>query len=101
MATNPRDNHESKKPVEGARETVDQASKRADRGLGGRLDGSTSGTIGGGGRESGGPTHHGHAPDMPEVNPDDAASGRRAPDALGAAEPHDPLKTGRTDTNRK
>jgi len=50
------------------------------------LDGSVSGTIGGGGAEAGGPTERPKGPDMPAPNPDDAASGRLAPDPLGAAE---------------
>jgi hypothetical protein len=50
----------------------------------GPLDGSTSGTIGGGGAESGGPTPRPDAPEAPPVRPEDAASGRRAPDPLAA-----------------
>jgi hypothetical protein len=50
------------------------------------LDGSVSGTIGGGGAESGGPTSRPKGPDVPRPNPDDAASGRLAPDPLNAAE---------------
>ena len=50
----------------------------------GPLDGSTSGTIGGGGRETGGPTDRPAPSETPAVKPDDAASGRMAPDALGA-----------------
>ena len=50
----------------------------------GPLDGSVSGTIGGGGPETGGPTDRPEAPDMPTPHPEDAASGRRAPDAIGA-----------------
>jgi hypothetical protein len=106
MPTIPENTPENKEPAEGSRETVDgsidrPSSQADDRGKRGPLDGSTSGTIGGGGRETGGPTDRGDAPDMPDVNPDDAASGRRAPDALGAAEPHDPFKTSRTDVNRE
>jgi hypothetical protein len=48
----------------------------------GPLDGSTSGTIGGGGAESGGPTPRPEAPETPPPHPEDAASGRRAPDPL-------------------
>ncbi|HZP47668.1 MAG TPA: hypothetical protein VFB07_03990 [Vicinamibacterales bacterium] len=50
----------------------------------GPLDGSVSGTIGGGGAETGGSTDRPEAPAMPPAHPEDAASGRRAPDALGA-----------------
>jgi len=63
----------------------------------GPLDGSTSGTIGGGGPEKGGPTHHPDAPEMPPVDPDNAASGRCAPDPLGAARQPDEFKPGPTD----
>ncbi len=38
---------------------------------------------------------------MPEVNPDDAASGRMAPDPLGAAVTPDDLKPGATDVSQK
>jgi len=58
------------------------------------LDGSTSGTIGGGGKETGGPTARPEPPDTPEVKPENAASGRRAPDPIGAtAEPDPPSVT--------
>jgi hypothetical protein len=58
------------------------------------LDGSTSGTIGGGGPETGGPTARPQAPEMPGVKPEHAASGRRGPDATGAtAEPDPPPVT--------
>jgi hypothetical protein len=67
----------------------DRATNKA-----GPLDGSVSGTIGGGGPDTGGPTERPSPPDMPEVNPDDAASGRRAPDPIGAtAEPDPPPLT--------
>lgn len=65
----------------------------------GPLDGSVSGTIGGGGRETGGPTERPKAPEMPKVKPDDAASGRLAPDPLGAAVPPDELKRGPSDVS--
>jgi hypothetical protein len=55
------------------------------------LDGSVSGTIGGGGPDTGGSTERPNPPDMPAVNPDDAASGRRAPDPLGATTDPKPL----------
>jgi hypothetical protein len=67
----------------------------------GPLDGSTSGTIGGGGRETGGPTDRPEAPDMPRVNPDDAAGGRLAPDAIDAATTVDDLKTPPGDASRR
>jgi hypothetical protein len=65
----------------------------------GPLDGSTTGTIGGGGPESGGPTPRPDPPETPAANPDDAASGRLAPDPLGAARQHDDLKRGPSDVN--
>jgi hypothetical protein len=65
----------------------------------GPLDGSTSGTIGGGGPESGGPTERPGAPDIPKVKPEHAASGRLAPDPLGATTEPDELKPGPTDVN--
>jgi len=67
----------------------------------GPLDGSTSGTIGGGGRETGGPTDRPEAPAMPRVNPDDAAGGRLAPDAIDAATTVDDLKTPPGDASRR
>jgi hypothetical protein len=67
----------------------------------GPLDGSTSGTIGGGGPETGGPTPQPTPPDVPPANPDNAASGRRAPDPLGATHDPDELKPGPTDVSRK
>jgi hypothetical protein len=67
----------------------------------GPLDGSTSGTIGGGGRETGGPTDRPDAPDMPRVKPEDAASGRLAPDAIDASTPVDDLKTPPGDSSRR
>jgi hypothetical protein len=65
----------------------------------GPLDGSTSGTIGGGGPETGGPTDRPEAPQMPKVKPEDAASGRLAPDTLGATEEPDELGPGPSDVN--
>jgi len=67
----------------------------------GPLDGSTSGTVGGGGAETGGPTDRSKAPDMPKVKPEDAASGRRAPDTLGATTEPDDLKPGPTDVSQR
>jgi hypothetical protein len=63
----------------------------------GPLDGSVSGTIGGGGPESGGPTERQEAPELPPVKPDNAAGGRLAPDPLGAAVPPDELAPGASD----
>jgi hypothetical protein len=65
----------------------------------GPLDGSVSGTIGGGGADTGGPTPRPKAPDMPRVKPEDAASGRRAPDTLGATAEPDELKPGPSDSS--
>ena len=65
----------------------------------GPLDGSVSGTIGGGGAESGGPTKRSDAPEMPAVKPENAASGRLAPDPLGAIVPPDELKPGPRDVS--
>lgn len=64
------------------------------------LDGSTSGTIGGGGPESGGPTDRPSPPEFPKPKPENAASGRRAPDALGTTVEHDPLAPGPSDVTR-
>ena len=66
----------------------------------GPLDGSTSGTIGGGGKETGGPTDRPKAPETPPVNPDDAASGRLAPDPLAATRQRDDLKPGPSDVTK-
>jgi hypothetical protein len=38
---------------------------------------------------------------MPPVNPDDAASGRLAPDPVGAANQRDELKPGPSDVTRR
>lgn len=62
-------------------------------------DGSTSGTIGGGGSETGGPTERPIPPEMPKVKPENAASGRRAPDAIGATREPDELGPGPSDVN--
>jgi len=51
----------------------------------GPLDGSTSGTIGGGGPNTGGPTTHPDPPEMPPVRPENAASGRLEEDPLAAS----------------
>src|SRR5437763_13964009 len=67
----------------------------------GPLDGSTSGTIGGGGPETGGPTERPKAPDMPPAHPEDAASGRRAPDAIGATVERGGLKPGPSDVSTR
>lgn len=65
----------------------------------GPLDGSTSGTIGGGGPQTGGPTERPEAPAIPPVHPEDAASGRLAPDPLGATVEPDELGSGPSDVN--
>lgn len=67
----------------------------------GPLDGSTSGTIGGGGRETGGPSSRPDAPEMPPVDPDSAASGRMAPDPIGATEEPDELGPGPSDVTER
>jgi hypothetical protein len=67
----------------------------------GPLDGSTSGTIGGGGPQTGGPTTRSGAPDIPSTKPEDAASGRRAPDPLGATAEPDELGSGPSDVQRR
>jgi hypothetical protein len=58
----------------------------------GPLDGSTSGTIGGGGPETGGPGERSDAPDAPPVKPENAASGRLAPDPIGATTEQDGVR---------
>jgi hypothetical protein len=65
----------------------------------GPLDGSTSGTIGGGGPETGGPTDRPEAPAMPKVKPENAASGRLAPDTIGATAEPDELGPGPSDVS--
>ena len=94
----------NKEPAEGSRETTgadesnesrqsDRRGSNAPSPKEGPLDGSTSGTIGGGGRATGGPTQRPKGPDMPPVDVDDAASGRVSPDPLAAETPlPDPLK---------
>jgi hypothetical protein len=79
MADIPDNKPQNKEPAEGSRETVEASLRYAEQHKSGK---------------------RGRAPDMPEPNPDDAASGRLAPDPLEAAEPRDPLKTGPTDVNR-
>lgn len=76
-------------------------TRMADEQKRGPLDGSTSGTIGGGGAESGGPTERSEAPEMPKAKPENAASGRRAPDVVDAIHPEDELRPGRTGVNRQ
>ena len=65
----------------------------------GPLDGSTSGTIGGGGPNTGGSTPRPVPPDTPPVDPDNTASGRLAPDPLAATAQRDDLKRGPTDVS--
>ncbi len=67
----------------------------------GPLDGSTSGTIGGGGRETGGPTERPQPPDIPRVKPDDAASGRLGPDTIGSSTPKDDLDLPPSDVSQR
>jgi len=66
----------------------------------GPLDGSTSGTIGGGGRETGGSANRADAPGTPAPDPEDAASGRLAPDPLDATVDPDELGPGPSDVER-
>ena len=66
----------------------------------GPLDGSTSGTIGGGGRETGGPTPRPRPSDTPPARPENAAGGRMAPDPLASTAPPDPTKIERSDTSQ-
>jgi hypothetical protein len=73
--------------------------KPRDKDKHGPLDGSTSGTIGGGGAETGGPTDRAEAPAIPKVKPEDAASGRLAPDTIGATTEPDELAPGPSDVN--
>jgi hypothetical protein len=72
-----------------------------ERDKNGPLDGSTSGTIGGGGRDTGGPTDRPDGPDIPKPKPEDAASGRRAPDALGATTEPDEMAPGASDVSQR
>ena len=65
----------------------------------GPLDGSTSGTIGGGGAETGGPTPRPKAPDMPKVKTEDAASGRMEPESITSSVEADELNPGPSDVN--
>jgi hypothetical protein len=65
----------------------------------GPLDGSVSGTIGGGGRETGGPTERPKPPETPPVHPDDAAGGRLGPDGLGSSVPPDEFGPGPSDVD--
>jgi hypothetical protein len=67
----------------------------------GPLDGSTSGTIGGGGAETGGPTERPSPPETPRTRPENAASGRCEPDALGAAVAPDDLDIGASDVSQR
>jgi hypothetical protein len=65
----------------------------------GPLDGSTSGAIGGGGPETGGPTDRPGAPESPAADPEKAASGRLAPDPIDATVQRDELKRGPSDVS--
>jgi hypothetical protein len=75
---------------------VRQTPNRRD---GDPLDGSTSGTIGGGGPETGGRTDRADAPPAPPVKPENAASGRRAPDPLAATIDRDIVGSGPSDVS--
>lgn len=59
-------------------------TEKDTRSRSGPLDGSVTGTIGGGGPDTGGPTAHPDAPDVPDVKPANAAGGRRTPQPPGA-----------------
>jgi len=80
---------------------MDERDKIEDGDESGPLDGSTSGTIGGGGAETGGSTDRPEPPDTPKVKPEDAASGRRAPDTLGATTEPDDLESGPSDVSQR
>jgi len=73
----------------------------ADGGRRGPLDGSVSGTIGGGGADSGGATDRPAAPETPVAKPANAASGRRAPDPIGATVDPDELGPGPSDVTKR
>ena len=92
--------------MERDRDTSDLGLGKGDEGDGrrrpdGPLDGSTSGTIGGGGPETGGSTPRPRGPDMPPVHPDEAASGRMSPDPLAATEEEDDLGPGPSDVSER
>jgi hypothetical protein len=78
---------------------VPKTEQQNDR-TSGPLDGSTSGTIGGGGPESGGPGKRKVAPETPPLKPENAASGRLEPDPLGAAVERDELRPGPSDITK-
>ena len=81
---------------------TDMANENQDKDKkAGPLDGSVSGTIGGGGRETGGPTERPPAPEIPEVKPENAASGRLAPDPIGATAEPDELGSGPSDVSQR
>ena len=75
------------------------ARETPNRRKGDPLDGSTSGTMGGGGPETGGRTPRPPAPEMPPVKPENAASGRLAPDDLDATVDRDDLGRGPSDVS--
>src|SRR5438105_12824142 len=64
------------------------------------LDGSTTGTIGGGGPESGGRGRRAAPPDTPPAKPENAASGRLEPDPLAATIDRDDLRPGPSDVSQ-
>jgi hypothetical protein len=82
------------------RQAVKDAARESRESTTGPLDGSTSGTIGGGGPETGGPAPR-PQPGEPPVRPENAASGRMAPDPLAAANQPDPTRAERTDAARE
>jgi len=79
--------HRDEKPKSARRELDARdagTASDADRGPSGPLDGNVTGTIGGGGPESGGHARRQRAPEFPPVKPENAASGRREPDPIAA-----------------
>jgi hypothetical protein len=92
--------------MERNRDTSELGLGKGDEGDGrrrpdGPLDGSTSGTVGGGGREQGGSTARPTPPDMPATDPENAASGRRTPHAVDATEQPDDLGPGPSDVSQR
>ena len=79
----------TKEPAEGSRETVDES-----------LDRNTSDRPDKGERDSG-RTDRSKGKDVPPSHPQDAASGRLAPDPVDAMNQRDPLTPPRGDTSRK
>ena len=67
----------------------------------GPLDGSVSGTIGGGGPETGGPTKRPIPPNTPKAKPDKRPERPARTDYLAPTGEPDDLKPGPTDVNRR